>query len=128
MAKEDFPNCDLLIIIGSSLTVYPFAELIHRVPARCPRLLINRTKCGHSVPALLRFLKPDVGLKFDRKDNIRDAAFIGDCDEGCLEMAVKLGWRDSLLMLQEKRKMELDSLDARTTTLVKPETDTPPSE
>lgn len=38
----EFWNCDLLIILGTSLAVQPFASLAKRVPNSCPRLLINR--------------------------------------------------------------------------------------
>ena len=38
----EFWKCDLLIILGTSLVVQPFASLAKRVPSQCPRLLINR--------------------------------------------------------------------------------------
>ena len=37
----DFRSCDLLIVMGTSLKVQPFAGLIHRVPQTTPRLLVN---------------------------------------------------------------------------------------
>lgn len=40
----DFPKASLLIIMGSSLVVQPFASLIGRVKSHVPRLLINREK------------------------------------------------------------------------------------
>ena len=43
---QDMPKCDLLIIMGTSLTVQPFASLVNRVTQTTPRLLINRDKCG----------------------------------------------------------------------------------
>ena len=43
---RDFPQCDLLLCMGTSLTVQPFASLIDRVPATTPRLLINREEVG----------------------------------------------------------------------------------
>ena len=42
LTTEDFEKCDLLIVIGSSLVVYPFAGLVHYVNQHTPRLLINR--------------------------------------------------------------------------------------
>ncbi|XP_013142158.1 PREDICTED: NAD-dependent protein deacetylase sirtuin-2-like, partial [Papilio polytes] len=50
--QEDFQKCDLLIIMGSSLEVQPFASLIDMVPEWCPRLLINREKAGERSPLL----------------------------------------------------------------------------
>ncbi|KAL3094158.1 hypothetical protein niasHT_028247 [Heterodera trifolii] len=37
----DFPNCGLLIVMGTSLVVRPFASLVNQVPSDTPRLLIN---------------------------------------------------------------------------------------
>ncbi len=37
-------RCDLLVVMGTSLVVQPFASLVDRVPPDCPRLLINREK------------------------------------------------------------------------------------
>jgi len=42
--QEDFPKAKLLIIMGSSLIVQPFASLVDRVQTHVPRLLINREK------------------------------------------------------------------------------------
>ncbi|KPJ18039.1 NAD-dependent deacetylase sirtuin-2 [Papilio machaon] len=50
--REDFQHCDMLIIMGSSLEVQPFASLIDMVPEWCPRLLINREKAGERSPLL----------------------------------------------------------------------------
>merc|ERR1712013_174304 len=44
--REDFKQCDLLIVLGTSLVVQPFASLIDRVGPHCPRLLINMEKLG----------------------------------------------------------------------------------
>lgn len=93
--QNDFPKCDLLIIMGSSLTVEPFASLIERVPSTCPRLLINRTKAGQRNP-VMAFLGMGSGLDFDSEDNSRDVAWLGDCDDGCLKLAAGLGWEEEL--------------------------------
>ena len=44
--KTDFSACDLLIVLGTSLTVQPFANLVGEVGRNVPRLFINRTKPG----------------------------------------------------------------------------------
>ena len=46
LMKEDFPRCDLLIVMGTSLVVQPFASLIDAVGESVPRLLINREPAG----------------------------------------------------------------------------------
>ncbi|XP_023726162.1 NAD-dependent protein deacetylase sirtuin-2 isoform X3 [Cryptotermes secundus] len=97
-AEKDFPKCDLLIILGSSLTVQPFASLIDRVPKVCPRLLINRERAGHR-DWVMAALQMGRGLDFDSRDNFRDVAWLGSCDEGCQMLADKLGWGDELRKL-----------------------------
>ncbi|KAA6400819.1 MAG: putative NAD-dependent deacetylase sir2A [Streblomastix strix] len=44
----DFQNCDLVIVIGTSLVVQPFASLYFRAEQTVPRLVINKT---HTVPS-----------------------------------------------------------------------------
>ncbi|RZF47384.1 hypothetical protein LSTR_LSTR009123 [Laodelphax striatellus] len=94
-AQVDFKKCDLLIIMGTSLEVQPFASLIDRVNDKCPRLLINREKAGNS-DRLVWLLGMQSGLHFDSEDNYRDVFWAGDCDDGCLLLADKLGWGEEL--------------------------------
>jgi len=70
-------QADLLIIIGTSLTVHPFASLVDFVPETCPRVLINLV---------------DVG-RFDRKD---DMVFLGRCDDVVRKLSRELGWEEEL--------------------------------
>ncbi|KAM9481592.1 NAD-dependent protein deacetylase sirtuin-3 isoform 1-T3 [Clarias gariepinus] len=44
--ETDFPNADLLIIMGTSLKIEPFASLVNTVKSRVPRLLLNRHAVG----------------------------------------------------------------------------------
>ncbi|XP_044264895.1 NAD-dependent protein deacetylase sirtuin-2 isoform X2 [Tribolium madens] len=115
LIETDFKKCDLLIILGSSLVVQPFASLADRVPNTCPRLLINREKVNNSsgIKALFGF---GSGFDFDGKNNTRDVAWIGDCDEGCQLLADKLGWGDELKKL---RQTEIDKIEKANATLVK---------
>lgn len=43
---KDFEKCDLLIVMGTSLVVYPFASLVGDVSDATPRLLINKEPVG----------------------------------------------------------------------------------
>ncbi|XP_053613948.1 NAD-dependent protein deacetylase sirtuin-2-like [Plodia interpunctella] len=95
---EDFERCDLLIIMGSSLEVQPFASLIDMVPDWCPRLLINREKAGVRSPLLRLWGLSGGGLQLD-EDAVRDVARLGDCDAGCRDLAARLGWGDELRAL-----------------------------
>lgn len=46
----DLANADLLIVMGTSLLVQPFASMIDQVPASTPRVLINLTRAGERHP------------------------------------------------------------------------------
>ena len=43
-AQSDLPRCELLLVLGTSLQVHPFAGLVGLVPPSCPRVLINRER------------------------------------------------------------------------------------
>jgi len=99
-AGPDFSKCDLLIILGTSLVVQPFASLVDRVGPLCPRLLINMEEVG--VSSRLDLLLSGGGLQLNRPNNYRDVALLGDCDKGCLHLAEALGWKKDLENLIEK--------------------------
>jgi len=102
--RSDFEKCDLLIILGTSLVVQPFASLIDRVNKDCPRLLINMEKAG--VASRLDQIMSGGGLQLDNSDNFRDVAWLGDCDQGCKELAKGLGWEEELEMLMKDTKQK----------------------
>jgi len=102
-SKKDFPDCDLLLILGTSLLVQPFASLIDRVGSRVPRLLMNREKTGNR-GTLERMLRMP-GLDYEDENNYRDVFWQGDCDTGCLELAKLLGWEvnEKKISLQKRK-------------------------
>ncbi|KZV73168.1 NAD-dependent deacetylase sirtuin-2 [Peniophora sp. CONT] len=71
-------EADLLIVMGTSLVVHPFASLVDRVPDDCVRVLINMEPAG------------DIG----ELDN--DIVLLGKCDEIVQQLATELGWDDEL--------------------------------
>lgn len=76
---EDVRACDLLLVFGTSLSVYPVAGLVQRVGALTPRLLVNQEAAGvwRSPP----------------EHNYRDVFWGGECDAGAEAMAEQLGWQ-----------------------------------
>uniref|UniRef100_A0A914HJT4 Deacetylase sirtuin-type domain-containing protein n=1 Tax=Globodera rostochiensis TaxID=31243 RepID=A0A914HJT4_GLORO len=86
----DMPKCGLLIIMGTSLVVHPFASLVDEVPADTPRLLINLQPVGTN------------SLRYEEAENIRDVFWQGECDEGAKRLAKLLGWDQELKMLIKK--------------------------
>jgi NAD-dependent SIR2 family protein deacetylase len=69
LSGPDFLKCDCLIVIGTSLKVYPFAGLVRNVKHYIPRLLVNREEVGNF-------------FDFQKKDS-RDVFIPGDCDDIC---------------------------------------------
>ncbi|KAL8767527.1 MAG: hypothetical protein Q9209_005991 [Squamulea sp. 1 TL-2023] len=69
---------DLVIIMGTSLTVQPFASLPANCPGGIPRLLINSESVG------------GLGSRAD------DVLLLGDCDDGVRKLASALGWLKEL--------------------------------
>ncbi|XP_067875028.1 NAD-dependent protein deacetylase sirtuin-2 isoform X2 [Heterodontus francisci] len=106
--ESDFPKCDLLIIMGTSLQVQPFASLASRVSDATPRLLINKetTRQGDPVMALLGLGN---SLDFDSEKAYRDVAYVGSCDDGCLALADLLGWKEELEDIVKKEWALIDS-------------------
>lgn len=71
-------TADLIIVMGTSLSVAPFSLLPDMVPESVPRVLINKEQVGN------------FGCRPD------DVMILGDCDEGVRKLADALGWRDEL--------------------------------
>jgi len=92
-------DADLLIVMGTSLTVHPFASLAQRVPRECTRVLINLDQVG------------DFGHRAS------DVICLGKCDEIVQELARELGWEEELLAAWESTagSVESDSAEAATT-------------
>jgi len=103
LSEEDFPKCDLLIVMGTSLQVHPFAGLIHEVREGVPRLLINMEVVG-AKPAppedaskeFMKYYRKSTSFAFNDPDNHRDALFKGACDDGVQKLADALGWGEEL--------------------------------
>ncbi|RFU79789.1 nad-dependent deacetylase sirtuin-2 [Trichoderma arundinaceum] len=69
---------DLVLIIGTSLTVYPFASLPEMARQKVPRVLFNMEKVG------------SLGSRVD------DVLELGACDDGIRKLADLLGWTAEL--------------------------------
>lgn len=71
-------TADLVIVMGTSLSVAPFSTLPQFAREGVPRLLFNKDQVG------------DLGSRLD------DVIVLGDCDEGVWKLANALGWTDEL--------------------------------
>ncbi|KAK4145004.1 NAD-dependent protein deacetylase hst2-1 [Dichotomopilus funicola] len=71
-------EADLVLVMGTSLQVHPFAGLPDMVNEDIPRVLFNLERVG------------SFGTQAD------DVMVLGDCDGGVRRLADELGWRDEL--------------------------------
>lgn len=102
LSEKDFPKCDLLIVMGTSLAVYPFAGLVSKVRPDVPRVLVNMEKVNARrdmhidgiSDAFVGSLLPEFG--FDCSENRRDVFIQGKCDDGVQTLADELGMGDEL--------------------------------
>jgi NAD-dependent deacetylase sirtuin 2 len=97
LIDQDFPKCDLLIVMGTSLKVHPMASLIDKVDISVPRLFLNKTdlnidsRSGDPFDKHLGMTEEEV-----KQLTTRDVMYIGDCDEGVKQLAEYLGWKNDL--------------------------------
>ena len=84
-AMSDLPHCDLLLVLGTSLAVHPFAGLVTATAPGTPRVLINRERVGERLGSR--------GLDFDGGN---DAFVQGDCDAAVVALCQRLGWEAEL--------------------------------
>jgi len=68
---EDREEVDLLLVIGTSLTVAPVSEILHHIPHSVPQILINKTPVPHVNP---------------------DIVILGEADEAVKYLASRLDW------------------------------------
>ncbi|KAI9600727.1 hypothetical protein H4Q26_000518 [Puccinia striiformis f. sp. tritici PST-130] len=97
---SDFQEADLLIVLGTSLQVQPFASLISTVPINCPRLLINLEavgEIGRRSPGAQQGGFDFQGIQRGGKEFIRDVLVLGNTDDVVEELCDLLGWKDQLL-------------------------------
>lgn len=77
-------EADLCIIMGTSLSVFPFAALPQFCTESTPRVLINQEQVG------------SIGSRTD------DVCILGDCDSGVRKLAEACGWLEELEKLWAK--------------------------
>lgn len=108
MRVQDMKQCDLLIVIGTSLVVYPFAGLVNDVPDTTPRLLINMDPVGPFRAIASNNNKSNPVNENDNgvidlgespsiaHSNYRDVMYLGNCDDGVSLLCKLLGWNSEL--------------------------------
>ncbi|XP_076971319.1 NAD-dependent protein deacetylase sirtuin-3, mitochondrial isoform X4 [Tamandua tetradactyla] len=89
----DFPLADLLLVLGTSLEVEPFASLSEAVRSSVPRLLINRDLVGPFVSC----------------PRGRDVAQLGDVVGSVKRLVKLLGWMEEMQDLVQRETEKLDA-------------------
>mmetsp|Transcript_42775 Transcript_42775/g.62428 ORF Transcript_42775/g.62428 Transcript_42775/m.62428 type:complete len:684 (-) Transcript_42775:436-2487(-) len=82
--RTDLPSVDLLLIVGTSLTVAPANSLVYKVPHSALRMVVNNEPVGTRL-----------GIRYG-EESTRDFFGQGKCDEVFLELMLHLGWIDEL--------------------------------
>lgn len=85
---EDFSYCDLLIVMGTALSVQPFGSLPYMVEDDVPRILINLTSVGN--------------FEYDKESNKRDVFIKAPTDDATQELADLFGFGDKLREMAKK--------------------------
>jgi len=106
-AVPNLRRADLLIVMGTSLTVHPFASLAGMVDDSCPRVLINLDQVG------------DFGTRSD------DIILLGKCDDIVRDLCKELGWEEDLVELWNKTETTViaDTQTSSAKESAKPSTD-----
>jgi NAD-dependent deacetylase sirtuin 2 len=108
---KDFHECDLLIVMGTSLKVEPFPGMIEDPPLDVPRVLINNEpvvtyieELGERNGKLVEISKDRLSqkFKFGHFFNKRDIFLGGDLNENIFLLIKELGWEEDLNKLMNK--------------------------
>ena len=90
---SDFQQCDLLLVLGTSLVVSPFNTLVGKAGRSVPRVYINLTKPGKTGTMLGWLMTMGANVDFSRET---DLVMLGDCDDTVRKLADQLDWREEL--------------------------------
>jgi len=87
LIDADMEECDLLLILGTSLMVMPVAGIPSWISSNCPRVLLNRELVGGIGNGLGARTRNDIFLK-------------GDCDDSVRNLCDLAGWTEDLETLR----------------------------
>lgn len=85
---HDLQDCDVMLILGTSLQVFPVAGLVYQVPKLTPRFLMNNET-----------VEPFTG---DYQTRPTDLVYCGDLKSGVCKLINELGWTKELAELIAK--------------------------
>ena len=88
LIDDDMEECDLLLVIGTSLLVMPVAAIPSFVNRDCPRVMFNREK---------------VGFTFSPRQH--DLFVQGDCDDNVRNLCQLSGWDKQLEAIHQSARI-----------------------
>lgn len=107
---DDFPECDLLIVVGTSMQVEPVCSLPQYLKPDVPCVLINREKVKEkagkakeimdNIKSAFTFGMVDYTGIFDFQN--KDTFLGGDLQDNCMELINRLGWNDEFEALKKE--------------------------
>ena len=107
--SQDLPMCDCCIVMGTSLGVYPFADIVDATTRSTPRLLVNRQIVG-------TFLMPrpfDVTMIGDLELNVKDVLRKLDAIESVMELMKKENAEKEKLYKPLKKESNSNPIEER---------------
>jgi NAD-dependent deacetylase sirtuin 2 len=124
LVVPDAQRCDLLLVMGTSLQVYPVGQLPDIVGPWVPRVLFNRDPVHIANKLKLSDMLADkgqllpehdenvvdTGFWFDLNENYRDVFAQGDCDETVREFVKLLGWTEEFEKLVKEGNERFDAM------------------
>jgi len=95
-ATVDFKQADLVIVMGTSLSVQPFAGLLGGLSHNCSVLLINR-----EVPYVIRALARSrvmwsITSRITKRQPGKIGTLLGECDDSVRWLTRQVGWDSEL--------------------------------
>ncbi|XP_065184717.1 NAD-dependent protein deacetylase sirtuin-2-like [Sycon ciliatum] len=115
LRSVDLKTCDLLVVMGTSLSVHPFAGLVDDVRATVPRLLFNRDLVG---PFRKRAAGAAAGggLNFSRRrpGSAPDLAMQGDLASALHRFCQACDWQECLAKLENEDSASVTPCGANT--------------
>ena len=109
LANQDLPSCDLVMVIGTSLVVYPVAALPQSANSKAVRVLLNRESSGcfqfvppSPPPVIIADDMREEHRQRHEKSIYRDIFLQGDCDTSAEGLADALGHSKDYEAIVEK--------------------------
>jgi NAD-dependent SIR2 family protein deacetylase len=103
LLHDDTRDCDLLLVVGTSLLVMPVAGIPNWVSRDCTRVLINRDLVGD----FRQHHGGDGGAGNNNNNNCKDLVLRGDCDESIQRLCQLIpGWGSKLEAAYQEAQSE----------------------